>query len=361
MGGSISKQDFILPFPRVPNVLTGVSISQSEGCTSGDCSSCQPNQDKNECCSKCQLIVPANVSSSAVTLTLPTEGNFSAKTKLFIKPTIPFEVTFNGKSETFNTLTLFQPSPVRIENVQHDAVLTLGNPGDNNLVILIPLISSPQTTDASNFVGKIVQYASSIIGTETKTIDASTGADWNLTKIIPVGQNSIASGSFFTWNSSTYELKVVGETAFTRFLQWTPTAGPQYILMGEPVNIKPVDLEVLRRLPITNPTDSIHSMGVVSYKNAPPKDCVNCLKPSLAALQEMVFEKKGYEGLSAGTVTSILIGVAAFIVGLYAISIGLKWALDSYKGSIFERWSDALVKQFRKTTQEFPEEEPQLS
>ena len=121
--------------------------------------------------------------------------------------------------------------------------------------------------------------------------------------------------------------------------------------------MNPLDLEVLRRLPITKPMDSIHGMGEVTYRSAPPKECKNCPKPSIAALQEMVFEKKGYEGLSAGTVTAILIGVAAFIVGLYAISVGLKWTLDSYKGSIFERWSDALAKQFSKVTAT----EPQLS
>jgi hypothetical protein len=364
MGALFSKNDIFLPKPKTATIVGGVSISQSMGCTSGDCSACKPDQDKNQCCAPCQLVIPANVSSSSVTLSRGTGGLYSETTKLIIKPTIPFEVTFNGKTETINILTLYQPSPVRIENVQHDAMLSIGDPSAvNNLVILVPLVSSPNTTDSSKFVGKIAQYAASLVGPVGGTftpVEAATGADWNLTKLIPVGENSVASGAFYTWNSSSYERNVLFDFPLFRIIGWKKVAGPQYVLMADPSSVNPVDLELIRRLPITPPEKAIHPMGEVSYKNAPPKECTSCPKPSLAALQEMVFEKKGYEGLSAETVTSILIGVAAFIVGLYAISVGLKWALDSYKGSTFERWADALAKQLSKTTAAAPAE-PQLS
>jgi hypothetical protein len=352
MGGGSSrpaKRDIIPPKPAGPDMNTGVSISQSQGCTSGDCSKCKPGQDRNTCCSPCELIVPANVSSSAVSMgRILTPGSaFSASTKLFIKPTIPFEVTFNGTSEQINLLTMYHPSPIRIENVQHDAVLALGDPlGGNRLIVLIPMVASPKTTEAGNFVGKIATYMTALTGplpegkTQYDPVSAPTGADWNLTKLIPVGQNSIASPAFFTWNSSEYTQTLISDTPFVRRFGWTATPGPQYILMADPISINPVDLESIRRLPLTEPQSAIHPIGIVSYKNAPPKDCKDCGKPSIADLQQYVFAKKGSPGLSPEAVTTLLISVASLIVGLYAISVGLKWALSS---GLLKKWSDAIA------------------
>lgn len=289
------------------------------------------------------------MSSSSATLFRSDSDVFSAKTKLFIKPTIPFEISFNGKSEQINFLTIYQPSPIRIENVQHDAMIGLGDPSvGNKLIVLIPVIASPTSSDASDFIGKIATYGATIVNPEPTTapatapetsVSAATGADWNLTKLIPVGQNSIASGAFFTWNSATYTQQVARDSALFRTFRWRATPGPQYVLMAEPVAINPVDLEVIRRLPVTEPASAIHSIGVVSYKSAPPRECKNCPRPAFP------FTKKGSPGASPAEVTAILISVAAFIIGLYAISVGLKWAVGS---ELLKNWSDSFMSIFPK-------------
>lgn len=57
---------------------------------------------------------------------------YGALTRLFLKPTIPFKLTFNdGLSGPVNLnvklLSVFHPCPVRIESVQYDAVIQIGD------------------------------------------------------------------------------------------------------------------------------------------------------------------------------------------------------------------------------------------
>lgn len=87
-------------------------------------------------------------------------GSYSSVTKLFIKPSIPFKIELNGKPHTISVMTLMHPSPIRMENVQHDAMLTLGDPGEKNndgLVVLVPLQGSLMAGASGEFMNKVTR------------------------------------------------------------------------------------------------------------------------------------------------------------------------------------------------------------
>ena len=388
MGGkpSTPKKDVILPNPQTGNLITGVSISGSKGCTSGNCSKCRPRQNRNTCCDPCSLVVPANVSSSSAEVSLGAfsvkrcpagwttnkfsrpdkngydgectkdkskiplgTGLFSASTKLIAKPSIPFRITFNGNDQVIDTISLYHPSPVRIENVQHDAVLSLGDPSDGDtFIILIPLISTNMGGEAATFVGKIAPAVDGVLASMgdlsvvPNPIDISTGADWNLTKLIEVGKQSVASGGFFTWNSSTQTSTVIRDNPVQRTLGWKSTPGPQYVLMAEPVPINSIDLEAIRRLPHTKPEQAIHYIGNVTYKAGPPRGCKK--GPSIMSmLKQNTYQKKfGAGALSPETLGSIVMWVFLGMLMLWGLSVGLGWALDNVRGDMLRRWGDAL-------------------
>jgi hypothetical protein len=392
MGGSSSRfETIVLPKPTTPT--TGITISTSKPCVA-NCSQCPEGEPKTkDCCTPCSLLVPANVSSSAVILSrtstasstcpqgwstnkfsVPRDGYegectkdgtkillgtgpFSSSTKLFIKPTIPFKIMMNGKAHDISTLTLYHPSPVRIENVQHDAVLSLGDPSVGSpFVVLIPIVSSSLGGPAANFVGKIVSQMASFITTDTTTppeVSVSTGADWNLSSVIPVGERSLAKGSFFTWIGGAYEQYRSPKSTFYRtILDWKPMKPETtYVLMAEPIKVNPTDLTEIMRLPITKPDDSIHQITNVQYKPG--------IRKSAASPQTI----RSVTNVSSPTkipILELLMIVLTGILTLVGIHYGLTWALDKNKGTILRRWGDVIAKTFPKKVP-VPPTNPQLS
>jgi hypothetical protein len=190
-------------------------------------------------------------------------GDFSLETKIVIKPSLPFAITAHiGSEKTIDipvkTMTLYHPCPVRIENNQYDAVLSLNDPGnlDSSDIILVPIKADSIPDDRASFFSRILPYISGLMEPNIATgeytpIDVPTGNDWSLTKLIPV-ENDIKSG-FFTW---------VGEG----------TTNPvRYYLLEQPVPISAFDLATLRTFPMTPPTNAIHGIPrKFYYKTGPP-------------------------------------------------------------------------------------------
>jgi hypothetical protein len=140
-----------------------LSISSSEACFM-DWKKCKVDKRKpkgydinRQCATPCQFVIPANMSAATLKMyRMPYELGLTSESrktlplsfdkKLFLEPSMPFKLGFNGATYDIRQMVLYHPCPVRIENVQYDAVLQLGEAnatgGDNDLIVLIPLAAS---------------------------------------------------------------------------------------------------------------------------------------------------------------------------------------------------------------------------
>jgi hypothetical protein len=225
-------------------------------------------------------------------------GGFSSITKAFIKPSIPFQVEFNSKSHTINVLTLMHPSPVRVENIQHDAMLTLGDPGEGNndgLVILVPLVGSLTAGESGRFIGKITRYMSGILTPNPATgqyesVDIATGSDWKLSSIFPGapgegGKTFVKSPGYYIWSGQppldlAFDRTIPNFASInnwfmapdTNLFSWRASGKPgvRYIMLSEPVQVSSMDLQTIMMLPSTPITEAISPMvkSTLSYRRA---------------------------------------------------------------------------------------------
>lgn len=142
-------------------------------------------------CDSCVLQVPADASTSTVTLTRLTNKPYSSLSKVFIKPSLPFKLSFNDpnpdapkgtmRDYTIDTMAVYYPSPIRIENVQHDAVLSLGDPSvGSDLVVLIPLAVSNTANVGTSFLDRITPFIRATLGAQaqlnTIAVDQTQGS-----------------------------------------------------------------------------------------------------------------------------------------------------------------------------------------
>jgi hypothetical protein len=219
---------------------------------------------------------------------ISTGDSFSRDTKLRITPSIPFKMTVGTRTIEpreilVKEMTLYHPSPVRIENVQHDAVLSLNDPASaapDTVVVLIPIVSSGAQTGATEFMSKIVSQASSLIAPDPQTgvynsIDVPTGADWTLNTLLPIDEetNQVKSG-YFAWEGvPPLEQYTIEETRYLKHYGWRRGTGgaPMYAMLEKPVEISQSDLATLLQFPPTPPEEAIHGIidGSLVYKCGP--------------------------------------------------------------------------------------------
>jgi hypothetical protein len=225
-------------------------------------------------------------------------GGFSSVTKAFIKPSIPFEIEFNSKPHKINVLTLMHPSPIRVENIQHDAMLTLGDPGEGNndgLVVLVPLVGSLTAGASGAFIGKITRFMSGILNPNPATgqyesIDVPTGSDWKLSSIFPGapgegGKTYVKSPGYYVWSGQPpLDLKLtrtdvnrdrifgIWERGNTDNYAWSETGNPgiRYVMLSQPVQVSSMDLQTIMMLPSTPITEAISPIvkSTLSYRTA---------------------------------------------------------------------------------------------
>jgi hypothetical protein len=224
-------------------------------------------------------------------------GGYSSITKAFIKPSIPFEIDFNSKPHKISVLTLMHPSPIRMENIQHDAMLTLGDPSEGNndgLVILVPLVGSLTPGDSGAFIAKIARYMSGILTPNPATgqyeaVDIPTGSDWKLSSIFPGapgegGKTFVKSPGYYVWSGQpplelTFDRKEVNNAKVgiwglpdTDFYSWKPkgVAGIRYVMLSEPVQVSSMDLQTILMLPPTPITEAVSPIvkSTLTYRRA---------------------------------------------------------------------------------------------
>ena len=224
-------------------------------------------------------------------------GGYSSITKAFIKPSIPFEIDFNSRPHKISVLTLMHPSPIRMENIQHDAMLTLGDPSEGNndgLVILVPLVGSLMPGESGAFISKITRYMSGILTPNPATgqyeaVDIPTGSDWKLSSIFPGapgegGKTFVKSPGYYVWSGQpplelTFDRKEVNNAKVgiwglpdTDFYSWKAKGVPgiRYIMLSEPVQVSSMDLQTILMLPPTPITEAVSPMvkSTLTYRRA---------------------------------------------------------------------------------------------
>jgi hypothetical protein len=347
MGGSHSKatRDEIPPDPRLGNQSTGLTISQSEGCDG------------------CKLVIDRNISSSSVMITRERNTTETPSTKLIIKPSIPFRLTFNGKEDTIARIELYHPSPVRIENVQHDAVISFI--GTSGSIVFVPIVGSSSPT--SQFISKISSFMTPLTtGSsdpnfynrqtgEYQKITIPTGNDWSLSDIFS------PEDSFFTWAVHDWKKELVrkrkeGSTEVSVY-KWVPTSsgGTRIIFMQNPMGVAATDLQTILQLPVTDPLLPQNSLQLdhVYYKPGPPKGCKTCtpIPPASNPFTEPVAVPQGAGHLDPSALIGIVIGMIAGVAGFIAIYFGVKWAMKAY-GNTFKNVGEEVGKLVAKKMEE---------
>ena len=231
-------------------------------------------------------------------------GSFFSGSKVKIVLSLPLRAQYvsglkdgvpDYKDITIRTMTLYHPSPIRVENVQHDAVLSLNDPSDevkgDDTVILIPLKGSNTGAASETFFNKIVKHAISLSAPSMSTgmfekVDVPTGADWNLKDLFWLDKTPTKDGfskvldAYYSWDGlPTFNRKEVSRQKWneTGIRIWEDVYGDQtykinfgweksssavrYFMLANPVNIAMSDLSILtRNLPPTPPEQAIHKI-----------------------------------------------------------------------------------------------------
>ena len=174
---------------------------------------------------------------------------------------------------SISTMTLYHPSPLRIENVQSDAVLSLNDPSDPSAksIILIPLKQSDGPDESVSFFSKIAKYLPSISSPDPVTglypeTNIPTGNDWNIKDVFWLdtpGADNVAkvTDAFYTWmGAGSYKRKETSRSSTEIRYGWEPDgAQVRYFMLQTPVSISSSDLASLTMsLPATKAEEAIH-------------------------------------------------------------------------------------------------------
>lgn len=308
-------------------------------------------------CSDCRVGVPSNIASSSVILSRASSGEYSATTKLFVQPSLPFKITWNGRSVDVTRMTLYHPFPLRIENVQPDAVLSLNDPSaaDGSTFILIPLVASSLASPSVGFMDKLGPHIARVLAPDptTKTIapvTAAVGNDWMLTKVLPVSGTRVRDGFFQWFAGSGFESYVDTSVPFVRRTRWRARgARKNYIVMEKPVAISSTVLASILLLPRTDAFTAIDSVSpVVTYTPCAKTTVVTApVREGFRDPECDPFGPNAYTDTSVDSskrlaqIVTAIVSVMAIMVGVY---IGL--LLAGSQASIY-------TKQFGESAGEF--------
>jgi hypothetical protein len=200
---------------------------------------------------------------------------------------------------SISKIALYHPSPLRIENIQHDAVLALeSEPRDANMTkeeaaiggsgklgrisetILVPLKGSNLGADSEKFFNKIVKHVVGIAAPDSLTglfqsADIPTGNDWNVKSLFwlaAAGNDGLSkiTDEYYTWTGfSGYKfvekkrepMNMISAERITYGWEPDESLRTRYFMLANPVNISMTDLSLLtRNLPPTAPGEAIHSI-----------------------------------------------------------------------------------------------------
>lgn len=326
MGGGVSLPiERRQPRPARQSQSTGVSVA---GATE---------------CKRCELELGNNVSTSVVTIQRvgnPAQyarqpGFELAAGKLLITPDKPFEFRFNGQSFTVNYMTIYRPSPIRVENIQADAVLSLNDYHTApSHVILIPLSTSNTFGLGANFVDRIMANVHGI-DEDDKPLAISVGNDWSLTNVLPTAQDKsgkvVVSVPYFKWSGTELVEKLIQDYWFLKFYGWRPREGDTTtIMLKDPVAVSGLTATYLQLLPYV-PSDKGAPSPSSAYVYQKGK-CLTCTnKPRIdpVKLEELQKAASTSKVSPSDLIIAGWTALGAFLI-VAAIFFGLDLALKGW-------------------------------
>lgn len=296
--------------------------------------------------------------------------SYSSSTKLNLIPSIPFKFRFNGQDIDVRRMTLYHPCPVRIENRQYDAVLSLNDPMDSAAthIVLIPLEGVSVGGGASaNFFGKIASYIPGILRPNSdgayESIDVPTGAGWDLSSIIqtePEGTTNTVKSGYFVWTGEPPYERYLKETVPGPFQDtivygWRPSGGrrPTYIMMQFPSKVGAFDLQTIRMLPVTPSEEAIHPIPASYYYKTGPAPRGSAQYESCKSKKKEKFTVKGEENcdpfaaiqspprMSTDDMMNIIIGVLSAVAVFIGVYFALKYATGPL-GDFFKKLGEKI-------------------
>ena len=241
-------------------------------------------------------------------------------------------------SQIIDVMSIYHPFPLRLDSlnkgapVQYDACLQLGEfPSarykGNSAVVLFPLKVKRNPGPKGKFMDDIASKIPTILGQQPDPIlgypdvPAHTGADWSIEDILFMKDKSgqTVSRAFYAWfNKTPFPVGVV--------------------VMAEPVYISQTNMDAIKRLPITPPSDVIHEIGTpILYKPGPlfdeegnPKPCpatkADMAKKAMDSIvQPPVPTKEG--GIDLDLFFQIVLGTLGTIVVILGVWMGVKLAM----------------------------------
>lgn len=241
-------------------------------------------------------------------------------------------------SQIIDVMSIYHPFPLRLDSlnkggpVQYDACLQLGEfPSDkykgNSSVVLFPLKVSRNPGAKGKFMDGIASKIQTILGQQPDPITgypdvpAHTGADWSIEDILfmkdKAGQT--VSRAFYAWiNRTPFPIGVV--------------------VMAEPVYISQTNMDNIKRLPITPPSDVIHEIGTpILYKPGPifdedgnPQPCpataADITKKAMSSIKQPYVPPKK-SGIDLDLFFQIVLGTLATIILILGVWAGVKLAM----------------------------------
>lgn len=235
-----------------------------------------------------------------------TEG-FSTDTKAFYKPSLPFQFSFNGNPITVSMITVYHPCPLRVQDQQADAVISLNDPSSaSTQIILIPITTGDSSTPSAKFFNKLMNSITSVsiadpITGQFQSSDIQTGTKWGLSQLFETNklentkEVSVKNG-FFAWEALPPLEKYQSSFSMQKIVySWRPKSGgprPLYVMLEKPLPVSSSDLRALTTtLPVTPWEDAIHPVGIqVVYKQGPPNNCGVPMRESMTDFSKGISE-----------------------------------------------------------------------
>ena len=315
----------------------------------------------SEECATCDLKVKNGLSTAVVDLKL--DG-----TRLTITPSIPMEFTFNNKNVSVNSLSMYSPCPIRVDNIQYDAVVVL-NGNNGRFILMIPIQASATPDNKSDsFLSRVVSHIPQLLPkvaspgekpTSPQSVSVPTGSDWSLTSILPLTGDAkgelTMQNPFFYWSVPYPGMDEVIQridwiNMFRRWYGQPPIPYPytddprmKVILMAKPATAGAFVMSCIHLLPTTPvPTDTVPSKGVL-------------YKPFICGEKKDTKEK--FENkecnpfsvpptpppISSETLITIILSVLGAIAGFIGVYFAVKYAAGP-SGDIMKKIGESLGK-----------------
>ena len=310
---------------------------------------------------------------------------FSSDTKLNLVPSLPFRMKLDGKDFTVDRMTIYHPSPVRINNRQHDAVLSLNDPSLTGadgkypeVIVLIPLEGvSIGGGKSTAFFSRIVSYIPGIVqpnaAGEYNDINVPSGSGFVMTDILNTPDSGTDNldeiqNGYYTWNGTMTDsdiapyMKSMNRWANTINMGWRQkTKPPRYIIMEDAAKINSMDLQTIRMLPVTPVEKAIHGISdkVMHVKNkgrskAALAECPNANKSWWSRQERFTVGGKcdplanmdqTANAITTETITNVLIGMVSFIAVFVGVYYALKWGTTP-ASDLFKNIGEKIGKAF---------------